>query len=94
MTTHDRITPQPMTCLHCDCELSTVNFFIAAPSRLPTSQASSLAGGGSLPASRCQRRNGVTARGLPAVKLSAHDANERQPPVFPPRRLAAVSSGM
>jgi len=77
--------------LHCDCELSTVNFKLAAPSRLPTLARSSLAGGGTVPCSHRHRRKMVLATRLPAKKHGAHAANQRQSPVFPPATSAEVS---
>ena len=66
--------------LHCDYELSTVNFKLAAPSRLPTLSRSSLAGGGTVPCSHRHRRKMVLASRLPAKK---HGADRNAGRVFP-----------
>ena len=80
------------SCLHCDYELSTVNFSMAAPSRRPTMSLATLAGGGSLPSSRRQRQQSAPHSPLPAIQLGAHVANWRCPPVFPPTNLAETAS--
>jgi hypothetical protein len=70
---------------HCDCELSTVNFVCeAGTSHVPTVALAQMAGGGTFPRSRRQRRHLAAPTRLPAGKLGAHVIKERQLPAFPP----------
>lgn len=63
---------------------------MAANARPAASQLPSLAGGGTLQASRRQRRYLVTAPRFPAVKVGTHVAVWRRAPVLPLNLLATV----
>ncbi|HUN08036.1 MAG TPA: hypothetical protein PLQ56_15610 [Aggregatilineales bacterium] len=68
-----------------------MNIKLAEHYRIPTNQPSSLAGGGTLQASRRRRQQSVPVSRVPAVNFGAHVANWRWVPVFPPTTLAGIS---
>jgi len=82
---------QRLLCLHCDCELRTVNFTMAARSCLTTMPGSSLAGGGILPSSRRHWQTIAPASRLPANPMVTKGTKRRCPPGFPLSTLAEVS---
>jgi len=62
---------------------------LAAASRDAAENSQRLSGGGNLPPSRYNRHISAPPSRVPAVKLVAHVANQRHPPVFPLYTLAA-----
>ncbi len=79
------------SCLHCDCELSTVNFKMATRSRRPTMSLATLAGGGNLPSSHRQRQHSAPGSRVPTINHVTYVATWRFPPVFPPTLMAETS---